>query len=221
MAFVASFFVIVYIKERVTKAKLLQFVSGINIVMYWVTAFLWDYFLFILIALLMTLTIAIFQEDGYATFEQLGRIYFVLIMFGFAVLPFIYIAAFFFNAPASGFTKMSIIFIFLGVAMYTVVFSMRFEGFNLKHVANTLTWIFLAVPHFALSNAFSNINIVNVLTDVCRRQCEMLGTCGDQLCQINNRCCSMCSYFLFKFKKIIQNFVFQILVISNGKNRVF
>lgn len=190
MAFVASFFIIIYIKERVTKAKLLQFVSGINVLMYWCTAFLWDYFLFVIIALLMTITIGLFQEDGYSTFEQLGRIYFVLIMFGFAVLPFIYIAAFFFNAPASGFTKMSIIFIFLGVALYTVVFSMRFEGFNLKHVADTLTWIFLAVPHFALSNAFSNINIVNVMKDVCQRQCDMLGTCGDELCAINSRCCS-------------------------------
>lgn len=190
MAFVASFFIIVYIKERVTKAKLLQFVSGINVVMYWLTAFLWDYFTFVLIALLMTITIGVFQEDGYSTLEQLGRIYFVFIMFGFAVLPFIYIFAFLFNAPASGFTKMSIIFIFMGVAMYTVVFSMRFEGFNLKHVAETLTWIFLAVPHFALMNAMSNINMVNVLTDVCRRQCDIMNVCGPALCDINPTCCS-------------------------------
>lgn len=190
MAFVASFFVILYIKERVTKAKLLQFVSGINVVMYWFTAFLWDYLLFVTIAFLMTATIGAFQEDGYSTFQELGRIYFVLLMFGFAVLPFIYIAAFFFNAPASGFTKLSIIFIFLGVAMYTVVFSMRFEGFDLKNVADTLTWIFLTVPHFALSNAFSNMNMVNVLNDVCRRQCDLLGICGDELCEVNPRCCS-------------------------------
>jgi ATP-binding cassette subfamily A (ABC1) protein 3 len=190
MAFVASFFVIVYIKERVTKAKLLQFVSGVNVVMYWLTSFLWDFLIFIVIAVSMTATIGVFQEDGYKTWEQLGRIFFVLIMFGFAVLPFIYIAAFFFSAPASGFTKMSIIFIFMGVAMYTVVFSMRFEGFNLGHVADTLTWIFLTVPHFALSNAFSNINMVNVLTDVCARQCEIMGHCGQELCEKNARCCS-------------------------------
>lgn len=153
----------------------------------------------IFLALLMTITIGVFQEDGYSTFEELGRIYFVLIMFGFAVLPFIYISAFFFTAPASGFTKMSIIFIFLGVAMYTVVFSMRFEGFNLKHVADTLTWIFLAVPHFALSNAFSNINMVNVLTDVCKRQCQLLGMCGQALCEANPRCCSE---FVEDFKRL-------------------
>lgn len=190
MAFVASFFIIGYIKERITKAKLLQFVSGVNVLMYWITAFLWDYFTFLVIAFLVTFTIGVFQEDGFSTFEELGRIYLVLIMFGFAVLPVVYIAAFFFNAPASGFTKMSIIFIFLGVAMYTVVFSMRFEGFGLRNVADTLTWIFLTVPHFALSNALSNINMVNVLSDVCKRQCTILGQCGKQLCKINPTCCS-------------------------------
>lgn len=219
MAFVASFFIIVYIKERVTKAKLLQFVSGINVLMYWLTAFLWDYLTFIIIALLMTITIGVFQEDGYSTLEELGRIYFVFIMFGFAVLPFIYIFAFLFNAPASGFTKMSIIFIFMGVAMYTVVFSMRFDGFNLKHVADTLTWIFLTVPHFALSNALSNINMVNVLTDVCRRQCEILGTCGPALCAANPRCCGeFCFVSKVNFSKLL---FMQISDSSTGRNQEF
>jgi ATP-binding cassette subfamily A (ABC1) protein 3 len=134
-------------------------------VTYWSSAFFWDYFVFMVISLLVTATIGVFQEKGFSTFEQLGRIYFLLIMFGFAVLPFLYIAAFMFQSPASGFTKMSIIFIFLGVAMYTVVFSMRFEGFNLRDVADTLTWVFLVIPHFSLSNAFSNINLINVFKE--------------------------------------------------------
>lgn len=116
-AFLVSFYIIFYIKERITKAKLLQFVSGVNVFMYWLTAFLWDYFLFLIIAFLMVATIGAFQEDGFATFQELGRAYLTLILFGWAVLPVIYLSAQFFEAPATGFTKMSIIFIFLGVAM--------------------------------------------------------------------------------------------------------
>jgi ATP-binding cassette, subfamily A (ABC1), member 3 len=155
------------------------------------SGFLWDFLIFMLISLLVTVTIAVFQEKGFSTFQELGRIYFLLIMFGFAVLPFLYIAAFMFQSPASGFTKMSIIFIFFGVAMYTVVFSMRFEGFNLKDVADKMTWIFLAVPHFSLSNAFSNINLINVFSEVCDQQCKLLGICDKvKQCQVNPRCCS-------------------------------
>lgn len=172
----------------------MQYVSGVSSVTYWASAFIWDYFIFLIISLLVTINIGLFQENGYSTFEELARIYLLLMMFGFAVLPFLYIAAFMFQSPASGFTKMSIIFIFLGVAMYTVVFSMRFEGFNLKNVADTLTWIFLTVPHFSLSNAFSNINLINVFKDVCKQQCNLLGVCDkEKQCLMNPRCCSKIS----------------------------
>lgn len=114
MAFVASFFIIFYIRERATKSKLLQFVSGVNVVSYWLTAFLWDYLIFICISILLVATIGAFQEIGYSTFTELSLMLIILLFFGFAVLPLIYIASFTFGSPASGFTKMSIIFIFMG-----------------------------------------------------------------------------------------------------------
>lgn len=194
MSFVASLFSLVYIKERVTKAKLLQFVSGINALIYWLTAFLWDYCLFIIIALLATATIGAFQEDGYSTFEELGRIFFVFLIFGFAMLPFIYNSAFLFSIPASGFSNMSIFFVFSSVSMFALIFSLGLESFDMKHVADILSWIFLTIPHFALIDALSNINVNNVIVDVCQRQCDQTGACGDFLCKINPICCSKFFY---------------------------
>lgn len=139
----------------------------------------------------MTATIGVFQEKGFSSSQELGRMFFLLLLFGFAVLPFLYISAFMFSSPASGFTKMSVLFIFFGVAMFTVIFSMRFDGFNLAHLADTLTWFFLAVPHFSLSNAITNINLVGVFKEVCNQQCNLLGICDkEKLCEFNARCCS-------------------------------
>lgn len=195
-AFVSAFFIIFYIKERVTKAKLLQFVSGVNVVMYWLTAFIWDFLQHIFISVLMVLTIGAFQQDGFATVEELTRTFIVLVCFGFAAIPVVYVSAFFFSAAATGFTRMSIIFIFLGVAMYTVVFSMKFEGFNLRHVAETLTWIFLTVPQFALSQAFSSLNLINIAIQVCDRQCAQMGICDKELlCKAVPQCCSKFDLF--------------------------
>lgn len=144
-----------------------------------------------MVMILVTFTIGSFQEKGFSSAEELGRIYLLLALFGFAVLPFIYITAFWFQSPASGFTKMSVAFIFLGTAMYTVVFSMGFEGFDLKHVADTLKWILLIIPHFSLSNAFNNINLVNVFMGVCEQQCNLLGICDKKKqCQFIAGCCS-------------------------------
>lgn len=199
MVFVASLFIIAYIKERVTKAKLLQFVSGINVVIYWMTAFVWDYFLFVFIAILTTTVIGAFQEKGYSTLEELSRIFIVILVFGFAMLPFVYVSAFLFRAPASGFSGLATFLVLASVAMFAVVFSLGLDAFDMKHVADILTWILSLIPHFALIDAMSNININNVMIDVCQRQCDMTGACADVLCAINPTCCSKIVKFGFSF----------------------
>lgn len=69
---------------------------------------------------------------------------------------------------------------------------MKFDGFDLKHVAETLTWIFLTVPHFSLCQAFSSLNLVNVVTNVCDQQCRQnpLFCNPDKLCEMVPQCCS-------------------------------
>lgn len=42
MAFVPASFVLFLIDERVSKAKQLQFISGVNKTIYWVSSFMWD-----------------------------------------------------------------------------------------------------------------------------------------------------------------------------------
>lgn len=42
MSFVPASFVLYLIQERVTKAKHLQFVSGVSPLVYWLTNFCWD-----------------------------------------------------------------------------------------------------------------------------------------------------------------------------------
>lgn len=41
MAFICALYVLFYIKERTSRSKLLQYVSGTNITLYWVVAFIW------------------------------------------------------------------------------------------------------------------------------------------------------------------------------------
>lgn len=42
MSFIPASFVLFLIQERVSKAKHLQFVSGVNPTVYWVASFVWD-----------------------------------------------------------------------------------------------------------------------------------------------------------------------------------
>lgn len=42
MSFVPASFVVTLIEERASKAKHLQFVSGVDAAVYWIAAFFWD-----------------------------------------------------------------------------------------------------------------------------------------------------------------------------------
>lgn len=61
-----------FLKERVSRAKLLQFVSGVNVLIFWVTAIIWDYLTFIITSIVLVATLAVFQEDGWSTIPELG-----------------------------------------------------------------------------------------------------------------------------------------------------
>lgn len=114
MSFVAAFYALSYIKERSVRSKLLQFVSGVKVITFWLTAFIWDYLTFILTILCLMATFAIFQERGWSTALELSRVLLVLLSFGVAMLPITYILSRFFVMPASGFTSITIIYVLTG-----------------------------------------------------------------------------------------------------------
>lgn len=73
MAFVSSFYVMFYIRERACKSKHLQFLSGVDVLSFWLPAFFCDMLTFIITSLCIIITFAIFQEDGFSTAEELGK----------------------------------------------------------------------------------------------------------------------------------------------------
>lgn len=61
MAFVFAFFVLTFVRERANRANLLQFVSGAKVLIYWSTAFVFDYVAYLLTAGLLLVVFAAFQ----------------------------------------------------------------------------------------------------------------------------------------------------------------
>lgn len=102
------------IQERTVRSKLLQFVSGANVLTFWLTAFLWDILTFVVTILFLVITFAAFQEEGWSTALELSRIFFILFIFVLAILPVTIFASRFFKDPADGFSVLSMIYIFTG-----------------------------------------------------------------------------------------------------------
>lgn len=178
MAFVTAMFVVFYIRERISRAKLLQFVSGVNKVIFWMTSYIIDYSIFILISLAFIAVLAAYQQDGIKTFEELARNFLILFLFGFAVFPFTYVCSFMFQIPASGLVTLSIGYIVTGVFTFMAFFILNNEALGLQYVAKPLGWIFLIFPHYSLTRGMSNLFVKQSTIDICEQQCSYFPQCS-------------------------------------------
>ena len=103
LSLVLGLFVIFPLKERVTNAKQVQMMAGINPVVFWISYFVWDFIFYIIIAFTLTIILYIFDtrmnlssNNGFVT------VIFLNILLGLSGIPFAYILSFpFRSAPAA------------------------------------------------------------------------------------------------------------------------
>lgn len=102
-------FVAPYIKERETRAKLLQYISGTNRFIYWITSFVFDYVVFVVICCTIIGCIGVYQRNHFATFDELCDLVLISCSYGFAMLPLIYAFSYLFTKHSTGETIVSLL----------------------------------------------------------------------------------------------------------------
>ncbi|KAI2474345.1 ATP binding cassette (ABC) transporter subfamily A member, partial [Diabrotica virgifera virgifera] len=113
MAFISSFYVIFLIRENVSKSKHLQFVSGVKVYIFWFVNIICDMFVYLLVCSVLLITIYCFQQDGFKTSGDMGRLFFLLLLFGWSFMPIYYVASLIFTVPSTGYTRMTLVGIFI------------------------------------------------------------------------------------------------------------
>ncbi len=102
MAFLASSFVVFLIRERAIKAKHCQIVSGVKWSTFWFATFTWDLVNYLLPCVLLIVVFAAFGVDAYVDDGRFADIFLLLLLYGWAILPFMYILSFIFTVPSTG-----------------------------------------------------------------------------------------------------------------------
>lgn len=93
--FVSSF-VILVIKERITESKHLQLTTGPGIILFWLSAFLWDFLFYCIgIVCFVIVIVIIGQGTPLATGRSPGILLFILLLFGWCVLSSMYVVSLF------------------------------------------------------------------------------------------------------------------------------
>lgn len=91
-----SIFIAIKVKERETRSKLLQFISGANRYIYWFTSFVIDFVVLTAIIFIVVGIVALDQRAYFRTGEQIGTYLTIFSFYSFAMIPLVYAGSFIF-----------------------------------------------------------------------------------------------------------------------------
>ncbi|KAG9340457.1 hypothetical protein JZ751_021570 [Albula glossodonta] len=155
MASLSSTFALLLVTERSLKSKHVQQVSGVYLSNFWFSALLWDLVNFLLPCVLM---LVVFRAFGVRAFTQDGHlvdVLLLLLLYGWAVVPLMYLLSFLFSTAATAYTRLTVFNIVSGTATFLAVTIMTIPDLHLQHLSHLLDKVFLLFPNYCLGMSFS------------------------------------------------------------------
>nr|XP_044605365.1 retinal-specific phospholipid-transporting ATPase ABCA4 isoform X2 [Equus asinus] len=171
MSFVPASFVLYLIQERVSKAKHLQFISGVSPITYWLTNFLWDIMNYTVSAALVVGIFIGFQKKAYTSPNNLPALVALLMLYGWAVTPMMYPASFLFDVPSTAYVALSCANLFIGINSSAITFILELFENNrtLLSFNAVLRKLLIIFPHFCLGRGLIDLALSQAVTDVYAR----------------------------------------------------
>ncbi|XP_075928260.1 phospholipid-transporting ATPase ABCA3 isoform X2 [Petromyzon marinus] len=155
LASLASTFALLLVTERATRAKHIQLVSGVRAVSYWVTALLWDLFNYMIPCCCILLVFLGFEVKAYTAGAHLLLVLLILLLYGWAVIPLMYLLQNFFSSSATAYTRLSMFNVLSGTASFLSVNILRIPELGLLHLCHTLDKVFLMLPNYCLGQSLN------------------------------------------------------------------
>ncbi|KAM4697953.1 phospholipid-transporting ATPase ABCA3 [Rhinophrynus dorsalis] len=156
MASLASTFSLLLVGERAVKSKHVQFVSGASAFSYWLSALIWDLLNFLIPCTFMLVVFQAFGVRAYTEEHHLVDVMLMLLLYGWAIIPLMYLLSFLFTSTATAYTCLTIFNILSGTASFLSVTIMSIPALGLVDLSHTLDLVFLVLPNYCLGRAFSD-----------------------------------------------------------------
>uniref|UniRef100_A0A8C3RBS5 P-type phospholipid transporter n=1 Tax=Cyanoderma ruficeps TaxID=181631 RepID=A0A8C3RBS5_9PASS len=170
MSFVPASFVVFLIQERVSKAKHLQFISGVKPVIYWLANFVWDMCNYIVPATLVVIIFICFQQKSYVSSSNLPVLALLLFLYGWSITPLMYPASFVFKIPSTAYVVLTSVNLFIGINGSVATFVLElFTNDKLKDINDILKSVFLIFPHFCLGRGLIDMVKNQAMADALER----------------------------------------------------
>lgn len=159
MSFVPASFVLFLVYERFTKAKHLQFVSGVNAVVYWLANYFWDMCSYVVPATCCVLILLIFDIPAYTSAKNFPAVLSLFLMYGWSVTPVMYPVSFVFKEPSTAYIFLIVINLFVGITCIVTSFLLEVFSYDayLGELHHLLKMVFLMFPNYCLGRGLMDI----------------------------------------------------------------
>ncbi|KAJ6625434.1 hypothetical protein lerEdw1_014788, partial [Lerista edwardsae] len=177
MASLSSTFALLLVSERAIKAKHVQFVSGVYVINFWLSALLWDLINFLTPCVLMLVIFQAFDVKAFTQDSHLVDVMQIFLLYGWAIIPLMYLLSFFFSVAATAYTRLTIFNIFSGTATFLAVTIMSIPELGMVDLSALLDKVFLVLPNYCLGQSISDFYQNYEFIQFCTSSFEALLVC--------------------------------------------
>nr|XP_012645592.1 ATP-binding cassette sub-family A member 3-like isoform X2 [Microcebus murinus] len=162
MSLLVSGFCILTVTERATKAKSIQFLSGVSVFAYWLSALLWDYIIFFISSCLLMGLLTYYKLYIYVNDYHFWETLLILTLYGWSAIPFVYLMSFRYYKSPSAFIQLLLLNYFSGTLGYLMHFALENEDYtNISNVTRTfLNNLLLLLPNFNLAKCIGEYSVI-------------------------------------------------------------
>nr|QUF59428.1 ATP-binding cassette transporter Abca3-2 [Brachionus angularis] len=168
-SFLIASFAVFLIKEKSSDAKHLQYLSGCNSFVFWISSLIWDIFNYLLSIMFVPILLKIFGIDEFVGGVRWIYVVGLLSMYGFAHIPQMYLFSYFFKVSATGFAALVAWNILSSQATLTPTQILTLPQLQLVDVSKLLEWIFMVIfPNFAFGQGLIDLYNNYQISSICK-----------------------------------------------------
>eukprot|EP00916_Digyalum_oweni_P011393 GHVL01018965.1.p1 GENE.GHVL01018965.1~~GHVL01018965.1.p1 ORF type:complete len:1716 (+),score=214.35 GHVL01018965.1:54-5150(+) len=156
-AFIPAFWGMWVVRERESKAKHLQLISGVSIPAYWLSTMLWDFTFYLIPASICIFIMLGFDSQPLIGSENIGATIALMILYGLSVGPMTYFLSFLFKQHSTAQNVLLLLYMITGGMLGLVGNILQVIPSTASVYTDYLRFIFLIFPNFCFSNGLANL----------------------------------------------------------------
>ncbi|RLU15876.1 hypothetical protein DMN91_011632 [Ooceraea biroi] len=159
------------VRERLSEEKRILYLAGVHPITYWTTALIWDFIVFGCAMCLAIIIFEIFGLSAYVAKDNLPAVCILLIMFGWAAIPFSHLVEKAFDDSSLSNMVLFCVNTFIGVAALATILVIDILGKSktAEDVRNLLHYILMIFPQYTLGDALVEISRNDITSELLGR----------------------------------------------------